>query len=179
MILVKRSVRGLWENSGFRFCNAVRVPSTRRSPSLPARRRTLPRRCRCRPRPHRPRRARRCQGASSRLHSRLGQSPQDFPQIHNHNITISQSRFPSSHSLRSNLDSVSANPLSYLFRSLVMFPSSSDNSPWPAPTAPPSKSHQRSNRVRNPDPSPLPTPSFAKRQGTIISDSSAVGGSNL
>ncbi|KAG8214736.1 hypothetical protein J3R82DRAFT_9825 [Butyriboletus roseoflavus] len=52
--------------------------------------------------------------------------------------------------------------------------SPSDNLPWPAPTAAPSKARQRSVRQRTPDPLPLPTPSLPKRQNTIISDSSAV-----
>ncbi|KAF8558354.1 hypothetical protein OG21DRAFT_1504410 [Imleria badia] len=52
-----------------------------------------------------------------------------------------------------------------------MPPGSYDNSPWPARTAAPSKAYQPANL---PVPSPLPTPFLAKRQGTIISDSSAV-----
>ncbi|KIJ59490.1 hypothetical protein HYDPIDRAFT_118478 [Hydnomerulius pinastri MD-312] len=55
-----------------------------------------------------------------------------------------------------------------------MSPSPSDNSPWPAQTAPPSISHQRSKRKRQPEEDSHPTPSLVQRQNTIISDANAV-----
>ncbi|KIJ17920.1 hypothetical protein PAXINDRAFT_161996 [Paxillus involutus ATCC 200175] len=55
-----------------------------------------------------------------------------------------------------------------------MSPSPSLNSPWPARTAPPSISYQRSKRKRQLNGSLLSTPSVMKRQTTNISDASAV-----
>ncbi|KIK94739.1 hypothetical protein PAXRUDRAFT_11862 [Paxillus rubicundulus Ve08.2h10] len=55
-----------------------------------------------------------------------------------------------------------------------MSPSPSVNSPWPARTAPPSISYQRSKRKREPNGPLLFTPSVVKRQDTNISDASAV-----
>ncbi|KAH7885079.1 hypothetical protein F5I97DRAFT_1811046 [Phlebopus sp. FC_14] len=55
-----------------------------------------------------------------------------------------------------------------------MSPSPSDNSPWPAQTAPPSTSHSRSKRMARSEGILRSHPPLEKRQNTIISDADAV-----